>query len=327
MKRSDKHIIFLVSLPRSGSTLLQRILNAHSEIHSTAESWILLPQFYAMRAGSVFSEYVHTTAAWAIRDFCDQLPGGKADYYRRSSECAVNLFADATPPDKNYFLEKTPRNNLIIDELISAFPGSRFVFLWRNPLACAASLIETFGNGRWNLYKSVVDLYDGLDNMTNALRNHGDRITSVRYEDLILNPDKVTNDLLSALNLAYEDELTTNFASIHYQSRVGDKSGVIRYSSLDSEPLHKWKRTLSPIARNIWARRYLRWIGPERISVMGYDYDELTTELEQVPRSLRGTGSDLFRMCYGTLERVLQLKIFRHMIRTRGSGRHFRRYI
>jgi hypothetical protein len=39
--------IFLLSLPRSGSTLAQRILAAHEGIATTSEPWILLPYGYA----------------------------------------------------------------------------------------------------------------------------------------------------------------------------------------------------------------------------------------------------------------------------------------
>jgi hypothetical protein len=44
------------------------------------------------------------------------------------------------------------------------FPDAKFIFLWRQPLAVAASMIEAFGDGRWNLERYAVDLWDGVEN-------------------------------------------------------------------------------------------------------------------------------------------------------------------
>lgn len=326
MSWTDENIVFLISLPRSGSTLLQRILTAHPDVHTSAESWLLLPQFYALRPGAVLSEYSHTSAAGAITDFCGQLDGGKNAYFRRVGEFAVQLFADATPPGARYYLEKTPRNNLVLDELLQAFPASPIVFLWRNPLACAASIIETFGGGKWNLYKSVVDLYDGLDNMTRVAREHADRILPIRYESLLEAPEQTVSGLLDYLRLPPAEDLTERFASIRLEGRMGDPSGSKAYSSLSKAPLEKWKRTFAPLARRRWASRYLDWIGAERLRQMGYAKADLQAQLESVPRSLTGLGSDLARMAYGSCERRLQLKAAGELWRRRRHVPIPRRY-
>ena len=49
--------IFVFSLPRSGSTLLQRVLMSHNDISSVAEPWILLPQIYSLKKEGTLSEY------------------------------------------------------------------------------------------------------------------------------------------------------------------------------------------------------------------------------------------------------------------------------
>ncbi|MFV1990599.1 MAG: sulfotransferase, partial [Acidimicrobiales bacterium] len=45
---------FLLSLPRSGSTLLQRLLGAHSMVATVAEPWLLIPPLYALRDEGVY---------------------------------------------------------------------------------------------------------------------------------------------------------------------------------------------------------------------------------------------------------------------------------
>ena len=157
-------------------------------IHSTAESWLLLPLFHSNQSGNVFSDYGHTHAATAINDFCSALPHGKATYLNEVQRMAIRLFEQATPKSKSFYLEKTPRNTLIIDDLIKAFPNSKFIFLWRNPLACASSMIDTFGKGKWNLFKYTVDLYDGIDNMITATKKYPDKIIQTKYEHILTDP-------------------------------------------------------------------------------------------------------------------------------------------
>lgn len=323
---SDKNIIFLISLPRAGSTLLQRILSAHPDIHSTAESWILLPQFYSARSGDTFSEYGHTHAAGALEDFFTQLPSGEFSYFQEVSKLAIRLFKQVTPESKNHYLEKTPRNALIVDDLLTHFPNSKFIFLWRNPVACASSIIETFGHGRWNLYKYVVDLYDAVDKMTRAATKHQDRIVQVQYEKFLANPESTIETLLKSLDLEYTQSLVNSFNEVSLNGRMGDPTGIKAYSTLSKQPLEKWKSTLTSPIRLLWAKRYLAWLGENRLSVMGYNRSDIENELKQIRPTYRTIGSDLLRMTYGALETHAQAKMFRHLIRTRKTREFGRRY-
>src|SRR5206468_7765156 len=89
--------VFVLSLPRSGSTLLQRMLASHPEIATSSETWLLLPQLYALRPHGAQAEYGHRTAARAVQDFCSVLPGGQDAYIaevRRSVLALYELAAD-----------------------------------------------------------------------------------------------------------------------------------------------------------------------------------------------------------------------------------------
>ncbi len=325
MTWSDDNIIFLVSLPRAGSTLLQRILASHPKVHSTAESWLLLPLFHTAQSGNVFSEYGHTHATTAINDFTTSLPDGKTTYYNEAKQMAIRLFEQATPQNKLYYLEKTPRNALIIDDLINTFPNSKFIFLWRNPLACASSMVDTFGKGKWNLFKYTVDLYDGIDNMVKAAEKYQDRIINVKYEELLSDPTETIGALLQQLNLDEDLSLIEQFQGVNFKGNMGDPTGIKKYSTLSTEPLSKWKQTLRTPTRILWAKRYIKWLGTDRLNTMGYEIDELNKELSSIKFSTNYLASDIIRMSYGFMERSLQLKLFRHLIRTRHTREFNRR--
>jgi len=296
--------LFLFSLPRSGSTLAQRILAAHTDIATASEPWILLPYLYTLRNRGVYAEYGHQVLVRAVEDFCGVLPHGRDDYVAEIRELALRLYRKASPADTRYFLDKTPRYHLVSDEIVALFPDARYLLLWRNPLAVVASIMETWAGGRWNLYRFKVDLYDGIENLFQIYERHGDRVHAVSYEAMITRPEETWSGVFHYLGLPFDGSVLSRFAGVELTGRWGDQSGTERYDGVSSEPLESWKRVLNNPVRKAWCRRYLRWIGHERLAVMGYDLDALTAELDAVPASYRRVGSDVGRGCWGLLRDI-----------------------
>ena len=285
--------IFVLSLPRSGSTLVQRVLAAHPDVATAPEPWLLLPQAYALREHGALAEYGQVPAARAIREFAQRLPGGEAAYRREVATFATRLYAMASPPSATYFVDKTPRYHLIADELFDLFPDAAFVFLWRNPLAVVASIIETWSSGRWNLERWRSDLFDGPANLVGAYQRHAGRALAVRYEDLVERPEASWPPVFAHLGLAFDPAVLSSFTDVRLDARMGDRAGAGRYRQLTSEPVAKWRATVASPARKRWCRSYLRHLGAEQLAAMGYDLEALLRELDDVPTSIRGTTRDL----------------------------------
>ena len=293
--------LFLLSLPRSGSTLAQRILAAHEAIATTSEPWILLPYLYTLRERGAYAEYSHRVLVRAVEDFCKVLPHGRDDYVAEIRELALRLYCKASPDGTRYFLDKTPRYHLVSDEIIAAFPDGRYLLLWRNPLAVVASLIETWAGGKWNLYRFKVDLFDGIENLIQTYERHEDKVHAVRYEALITQPEETWGNVFRYLGLPFDSSVLALFGNVELTGRWGDHTGTERYAEVSSEPLERWKRVLNNPVRKAWCRRYLRWIGRERLAVMGYDLDVLIAELDALPTSYRRIASDVGRGYWGLL--------------------------
>lgn len=287
--------LFLLSLPRSGSTLVQRVLGAHPEIATAAEPWVLLPQAYATRASGVYAEYGHALAARAIGEFAEGLPGGAAAYREELRTFILRLYERAAGTSAGYFLDKTPRYHFIADDLFDLFPDGKFVYLWRNPLSVAASTVETWGGGRWKVGRWRVDLFDGLANLVASRQRHADMSLSVRYEDLVSDPLAHWPPLFEHLELAFDPQILTAFPSVSVSSRFGDPTGVKAYDALSTRSIDRWKSTLANPFRKAWSRDYLRWIGAERLALMGYRLDDLLAELDALPAGREQLGSDLMR--------------------------------
>jgi hypothetical protein len=289
--------VFLFSLPRSGSTLVQKLLATHPEVATASEPWILLPLLYSLRRPGVFAEYGHRTTVRAIEDFCDALPAGREEYLAEVRDMALSLYQSAAG-DASLFVDKTPRYHLIADDIMELFPRARFIFLWRQPLAVAASIMESFGDGRWNLEKYTVDLEDGLENLAAAQRLGDERVISVRFEDVVREPQAQLERLCGFLGIDPLQADPSTFKSISLAGRMGDRTGVKQYRTVSAEPLDKWLETMNTWYRRRWCRRYLNRIGRYRLSLMGYDYDSLMRQVESLDASPRRLGSDVSRHIY-----------------------------
>jgi hypothetical protein len=304
--------IFLLSLPRSGSTLVQRVLAGHREIATAAEPWVLLPHMYATRERGIAAEYTQPIAARAIAEFLRSLPEGERDYRRALHDFGIDLYSRAAGTEVRYFLDKTPRYHYVVDDLFQVFPEAKSVFLWRNPLAIVASIVQTWAKGRWNVDRWQGDLR-GLAPLVDAYEAHRDSSIAVRYEDLVGDPAGTWPGIFGYLELPYSDDLLTGFSDVRLEGSMGDPTGARRYSTISAEPLEKWRSTLANPYRKRWCREYLRWIGEERLAVMGYSLGELLDQLNEIGTTPRSVASDAVHGGYWALAQRRKRAAFKWM--------------
>ena len=200
--------VFLISLPRSGSTLLQRLMMSHPAIASTSEPWLMLPLVYMLREDGLVSEYAHRSAYRAIHDFIQVLPQGRQDYQEALQRFANDLYERQCQQGERYFLDKTPRYYLIIKELSEIFPEAKFILLVRNPLQIIASIIKTFsGNNLRMMHFFQIDMLQGFDKIAQGIGHLGNRATVVRYEDIVERQHETLDELFSFLSLTWDPEM------------------------------------------------------------------------------------------------------------------------
>jgi Sulfotransferase family len=301
--------IFLFSISRSGSTLVQRIIGAHESVATASEPWLLLPHAYTLRRQGVDAEYVHPLLVTAIEDFCDGLPGGGDDYLDELRGFVLRLYEKAAGEGAAYFLDKTPPYCLVADEIMRLFPEGKFVFLWRNPLSVVASMIETWGP--WYPTFMSSDLFIGLPRLIATYEANRDRVHAARFEDLTGGNETPWRELTGYLGIEFEPETLASFAKVELGGRMGDPTGRTKYSTLSTEPQQKWKGTLANPLRREWCRRYLRFLGSERLATMGYDLDKVVAEVDCQPTSLDSFAPDLWQIAKDVAKEPIR-------VRTRG---------
>lgn len=286
--------IFLFSIPRSGSTLIQRIIASHDGVATVSEPWLLLPHAYTMRPSGVDAEYVHSLMVTAIEDFCEQLPRQGADYEQELRDFVLRLYEKAAGEGARYFLDKSPPYCLIASEIMRLFPEGKFVFLWRNPLSVLASIVDTWGPWRPTLFRE--DLFIGLPRLIATYSAERSRAHAVRFEDLLAGDVSQWEALMGYLGIEFKRSSLERFSDIQLNGRMGDPTGVKRYATLSDEPEQKWKQTLANPLRKAWCHRYLRFLGEDRLSVMGYDRRQMLDELDAQPGSSNELLADIGRL-------------------------------
>lgn len=311
--------LFLFSLPRAGSTLCQRVLAAHSDIATVSEPNILLHFLYSLKDHDVYSIYNHQHVIQGIQDYCQTLPNGMDDYYTEMREFALRLYAKAARGEVEYFLDKTPQYPFVAEDILCLFPQAKAIFLWRHPLSVVSSTLETFYGGHWEPSHEVY-FYLGLANLISAYQKNIKRVCSVRYEDLVLDPEETWQRVFSYLELPFERAVLTDFAQVKLDGRGDRNMDLPQYQVIHQEPLHKWKRVLANPLRKAWCRRYIKWIGRERLTVMGYDQERLMGELNALPFSLQFVGTDIYQMPYSLAWNIFEFRIMKHKLQALRSG-------
>ena len=307
--------IFLFSLPRSGSTLLQRILGKHDKIDTAAEPWLLLPLMSTMRSEGIYTNYDQNAVVDAIKDFYSALDGGKPVFLDEMRSFALNLYNRRANDQAVYFLDKTPRYHLVVKEILEVFPDAKFIFLWRNPLSIIASMLDTWHRGHWYLYFFKVDLFEGLSKLIDAYKAHKSKVLSVNYEDLLKAPEETTRHICQYLDLPFEATMIEDFQSVDLQGDMGDPTGTKSYKAISDKPLNKWKESLRNPIRKSWCISYLKWLGQDRLETMGYNQQELVSELKATRFSLKRMGGDMMRISYGFFYQLGELRLFQDKLK------------
>ena len=325
---NGKNLIFLISLPRSGSTLLQKMLSAGPEIHSVAEPWLMLPLAFMLKKEEMFTPYSHKIASNALEDLINELPNGKKDFYEEINKFAISLYKKMIPDGTNkYFLDKTPRYYLIIPFLAEVFPDAKFIFLFRNPLEVLSSILTTWKRDRFILYKQYVDLYCGPHALSNGYKLLGDRAISVNYAELVKSPEVQMQKICSYLEIPFDQSTINNYKSVDFSGSCGDTTGIHQFESVSTSSLEKWKTILNTHYRKWFSKRYVRYLGNETLMNFGTSVNELTHEINSITQLRSGSFQDAYYHFLSNAMRFGNLELFRKSYRSALKNERFYPYI
>lgn len=277
-----ENLIFLISQPRAGSTLLQLMLSGHPEIATTSEPWIALHPIYALRTSGIDTTYDSKLARLALSDFLKQSGVDECFYKKQVASFLLSFYKQAAESQKKkFFLDKTPHYCQIITELIEIFPKAKFIIIFRNPLAVLNSILKTW-------VKDDILLLGSYDNhlmlapqkMVECAREHPDKCLKVKYEELVTKPEPVLRDICRFLAISYSDNMIDYGKRRNPEWKFGDTVGVHKANRPTVESLDKWKKGFASPQERLFALSYLKSLGPELIKAMGYNFKEIESSIK-----------------------------------------------
>ncbi len=303
----EEQLIFLSSLPRSGSTLTQRILGSNPDIATTSEPWIMLPLLNLSQEHIYEASYGRNPAATGVSDFLNYInEKDPAIVNEAIKQFALTLYSEHLG-DKAFFLDKTPRYYLIANELETIFPNAKHLYLIRDPLAVLVSIYQTWVKGDLNkMINYQVDLIRGVQIFSNIIKKHPHKI--FYYEDLLQNQESTLNTILSRFGIPFEQAML-EYRNPETNWNLGDQQTVNKFSSVQTDNLNAWINHLEdPILWNLCAA-YLNSLGQELYSSLGYTFQASKEILENVknkfghtPLQLEVQGIDIKEFFYKNTE-------------------------
>ena len=178
-----------------------------------------------------------------------------------------------------YFLDKTPRYYLIIDELMETFSDARFIFLVRHPLAVLNSIMKTWVKNdykRLGLFKDDLLLAPRL--IVDACKRYSDRSYVLKYEDLVSNPKNVLGKICDYIGVDYSDDML-DYGKRRPEWKFGDPVGIHTNSRPSMDSLMLWKEGFNTCQLRLVAHSYLEEIGRDLMEELGYRFDEAVSAI------------------------------------------------
>jgi hypothetical protein len=303
--------IFIFSLPRSGSTLIQRILGYHDDVATISEPWILLPILYAMKKEGGFSEFNQNTYSIAFKNVLNELPNGKDDYYDAVRAYANVIYKRLCTGKETYFLDKTPRYYLIIKEIFEIFPDAKFIFLFRHPLSVYSSIIDTYNSGRLGTYWNKIDLYKGPVELEKGYELLKDDAIALKFEDLIRFPQKNIKKVCDYLELQFYQKMIDQFNTMALKGNLGDSIGVVDYHKLSDAPINKWKKVFNTNFRKKYAKRYIQKFNEKTFNNIGYSREDILHEIDSVDIVKKGSVEDRLSIVSSEIRSLFEIPIIK----------------
>lgn len=272
---------FIVGSGRSGTTLLQNMLSAHSRLAVTPESHFCarserisgvaitedLPDFDSWREGYAGTNHFASLGIPAER-WREALERTEERSFRAGLAAIFEIFAQET--GKPRIGEKTPGHSYYARWLLEAFPGSRVIALQRDARAVTASMIKTPWRKPWvdprvslinritRLHAVAVDARGWADVNGRVLPDlkRDSRVMIVRYETLVREPETTLCAICDFLGERFEPEMlgTRDTGLRVTPSQLGWNSDwsswMVEHQSRASSPasdasLEKWREGLS----------------------------------------------------------------------------------
>jgi tetratricopeptide (TPR) repeat protein len=200
-------LVFVASMPRAGSTLIEQMISAHPLASSLGEAGLAT---HALRA-TAHANPGTTPDYW-------EWPGrDNADKLFRGAFVEFDTIIGRLGTETDYVCEKSVNNDLLLGLCLMAYPNARFIHLRRHPLDVCLSAYQTyFAKGlefanRLSWLATRYQMHQRL--MAHWIKVFPNRFISIDYEDLIDDPRPCIAGILEFIGLPWADECLGDYST------------------------------------------------------------------------------------------------------------------
>lgn len=293
------NLIILVGAPRSGTTMLQRVLGSHSQIFTHPEPHLLTPLAYLGFYDIVEkAQYDHVNGAQALRELVEELPRKEDDYLDALRSYPATIYSRLLEQSgKSHFLDKTPGYALVLPFIVKLFPRAKYVVLTRHPLAIWHSQAHSFFGGDYAAalaQNPVVEPYVAA--IGKFLVDQTVPYVHVRYDDLVADPAAHAKRIFDHLGLPNEAKAVDYGEHAHITKSFGDPMSVEKHTRPVADSLETWAADLQARPEVLaLAREVIDRVDPAHLAAWGYPKESIFSALDgrearSTKRALSGYG-------------------------------------
>jgi tetratricopeptide (TPR) repeat protein len=197
---SDPAPVFILGLPRSGSTLLEQILASHSQVEGTQELTEI--ERYFNELGGRDPRSGPAARADALRQLA-------AEDLRRLGERFLSETRTYRRLGRSFFIDKMPNNFWHIGLIHLMLPNAKIIDARREPLACCVgNLKQLFGSNRQEFSYSVDDIAHYYRTYLELMRHWKTvlpgRILTVQHEEVVADLEGSVRGMLNHCGLPFQ---------------------------------------------------------------------------------------------------------------------------
>ena len=187
-KNGGENNIFILGMPRSGTTLIEKIISSHSNVSSISESNFIPEKVY---------EYLNKDSE------------GFINFLKSNFQDKYNTFIKSFNIKGKIVLDKTLTNFWHIGCIKIFFPKAKIIHVFRNPKDNCLSIFENLfdypegWNSDQNELAEYYLIYKDLMNFWNKLFENS--ILHIKYEDIILNTESKVKEIIKFCDLKWEN--------------------------------------------------------------------------------------------------------------------------
>jgi hypothetical protein len=241
--------IFVGGAARSGTTLVQNMLDSHPDIYGAPE-FLHIPDIISLRKKlrhSIDQKWIDLICSYedVDRHICSLIESF--------------LYPLAEQSGRRFVSEKTPNNILVFPELISLFPGARFIHVVRDPRAIIASMLQVGKRAKqrgWNTQDYTHSVSAAIDYIHQCFKTGfvsseiaPEKVLEVVYERLVANPEYETKRICEFLKVEWSGRMLRSGELKHPGERAVTNDVWYDTKSYNRNPepceVDKWRSQLS----------------------------------------------------------------------------------